>query len=247
MPYAEDIPYLKSEPERAHSQAYDVVLNGTELGSGSIRIHDSEVQRRVFKVLGLSEAEIEQRFGFMLNAFAYGTPPHGGFAFGLDRLVMILLGEDSLREVIAFPKTKDASCLLTGAPDRVDREQLDELGLSLTAELSESDQQPAAGSGARRKPIEFDIKRLAQISRLRFDETELKQISEYLTDTIDWASQIDSIDTAELAPTDNVYEAANVFQTAVIPPGPTREELLANAPVSRDGCFFVPEVIALEE
>lgn len=248
MPYPADIPYLKSEPERAHSQAYDVVLNGTELGSGSIRIHDSEVQRQVFKVLGLSAAEIERRFGFMLNAFSYGTPPHGGFAFGLDRLVMILLGEDSLREVIAFPKTKEAACLLTGAPDRVDSEQLEELGISLTAELSGSDRPlGTAASGAGRRPVKFDIQRLAQISRLRFEETELEQIKEYLADIIDWTGQIDSIDTAGLAPTDNVFAAANVFQTATIPPGPTRGELLANAPVSRDGCFFVPEVIAAEE
>ena len=110
MPYEEDIPFLLTQPERVRAQAYDVVLNGVELGSGSIRIHRQEVQQKMFEALGFSQEKIQEQFGFLVEAFRYGVPPHGGFAFGLDRLAMLLLGAPSLREVIAFPKLKDASC-----------------------------------------------------------------------------------------------------------------------------------------
>lgn len=130
MPYPEDIQYLTDDPARVRAQAYDVVLNGVELGSGSMRIYQKEVQQKMFEALGFTAEQIEDRFGFMVNAFQYGTPPHGGFAFGLDRLVMLMLGEDSLRQVIAFPKAKDASCLMTNAPDEVDEAQLKVLGIT---------------------------------------------------------------------------------------------------------------------
>ena len=117
MPYPEDIPYLISDPARVRAQAYDVVLNGVELGSGSMRIHQKDVQRKMFEALGFSEEQIQERFGFMVNAFQYGTPPHGGFAFGLDRLAMQMLEAESLRDVIAFPKNKDAVCPMTQAPN----------------------------------------------------------------------------------------------------------------------------------
>jgi len=112
------------------SQAYDLVLNGTELGSGSVRIHQRSVQERVFRVLGIGEEEAEQRFGFFLRALEYGAPPHGGFALGIDRFVMILAGESSLRDVIAFPKTTAGICPLTEAPMPIDARQLGELGLA---------------------------------------------------------------------------------------------------------------------
>ena len=131
MPYEEDLPYLLTDPGRVRAQSYDVVLNGVELGSGSIRIHRSDVQALMFKALGFSEEDARERFGFLIDAFRYGTPPHGGFAFGLDRLVMLLLGADSLRDVIAFPKVKDASCPMTGAPDFVDPAQLEVLKLGV--------------------------------------------------------------------------------------------------------------------
>jgi len=126
-PREEDIPHLKSDPLKVVAKAYDLVLNGSEIGGGSIRIHSIELQREIFKILGLAKEEVERRFGFFLQALEYGAPPHGGIALGLDRIAMILAGESSIREVIAFPKTTSAQCILTDSPSPVPEEQLKEL------------------------------------------------------------------------------------------------------------------------
>ncbi len=128
-PRMEDLELLESDPGSVRSRAYDVVLNGNEIGGGSIRIHDRDVQKRVLAVLGIDAAEAEQRFGFLFEALSYGAPPHGGIALGVDRIVMLMAGASSLRDVIAFPKTASAVCLMTEAPSTVDQEQLLELGL----------------------------------------------------------------------------------------------------------------------
>lgn len=130
-PKEEDIPLLDSDPLKVKANAYDIVLNGVELGGGSIRIHDRELQAKMFDILGLTEEEKERKFGFMLEAFRYGTPPHGGLAYGLDRLVMLLSGEQSIREVIAFPKNQNAQCMVSDAPSIADEAQLEELGIRL--------------------------------------------------------------------------------------------------------------------
>nr|WP_204988841.1 aspartate--tRNA ligase [Sporohalobacter salinus] len=130
-PQDEDIDLLDSKPTEVKAKAYDLVLNGTELGGGSIRIHDRDLQEKIFELLSLSEEEIDKKFGFLLEAFDYGTPPHGGIAFGLDRLVMLLGRLETIRDVIAFPKTQNATCLLTEAPSRVAEEQLEELHLEV--------------------------------------------------------------------------------------------------------------------
>jgi aspartyl-tRNA synthetase len=122
---------MRANPSQALSMAYDVVLNGIELGSGSVRIHDPDVQRKVFEILGIDTDTAERRFGWFLEALRYGTPPHAGFAFGIDRLVMVLQGESSIREVIPFPKTQTGSDPMTGAPTWVEEGQLDELGIAL--------------------------------------------------------------------------------------------------------------------
>jgi aspartyl-tRNA synthetase len=130
-PVEEDIPRLEAEPRGVRAKSYDLVLNGYEIGGGSIRIHDFALQRRIFALLGLSEKETEEKFGYFLEALGYGTPPHGGIALGFDRIVMLLAGEDSIREVIPFPKTTSALCLLTGSPSEVSEKQIAELGLQL--------------------------------------------------------------------------------------------------------------------
>ena len=131
MPMDEDLQYLDSDPGRVRAKAYDIVLNGTEIGGGSVRIYQSDVQEKMFEVLGFSKEEAYDRFGFLLNAFKYGVPPHAGLAYGLDRLIMLMAKEDSIREVIAFPKIKDASCLMTDAPNVVDDKQLEELAIAI--------------------------------------------------------------------------------------------------------------------
>jgi len=131
MPFREDLEYLDSDPSKVRAQAYDLVLNGYELGGGSLRIFERPIQEKMFSVLGFSPEEAIEQFGFLMNAFEYGTPPHGGIALGLDRLVMLLAGSSNLRDTIAFPKTASASCLLTEAPSEVSEAQLSELNLSL--------------------------------------------------------------------------------------------------------------------
>lgn len=146
MPMDEDLPKLDSAPGSVRAKAYDIVLNGVELGGGSVRIFQNDIQEKMFEVLGFEKEDAYNRFGFLLNAFKYGVPPHAGLAYGLDRLVMLLVHADSIRDVMAFPKIKDASCLLTNAPDVVDMAQLTELGIALAD--SEENQEKDSGEGA---------------------------------------------------------------------------------------------------
>ena len=137
MPMEEDLQYLESDPGRVRAKAYDIVLNGTELGGGSVRIHQDDIQERMFEALGFAKETAYEQFGFLLNAFKYGVPPHAGLAYGLDRLIMLMAKEDSIRDVIAFPKVKDASCLMSEAPNVVDAKQLEELEIAVLAKTEE--------------------------------------------------------------------------------------------------------------
>ncbi len=137
MPMEEDLDLIDTDPGAVRAKAYDIVLNGTEMGGGSVRIHQADIQEKMFEVLGFSKERAQEQFGFLLEAFKYGVPPHAGLAYGMDRMVMLMVGADSIRDVIAFPKVKDASCLMTEAPAPVDGKQLEELGIGILPQSEE--------------------------------------------------------------------------------------------------------------
>ncbi len=238
MPYLEDIEKLESDPASVRAQAYDVVLNGVELGSGSVRIHDPEVQQRMFRALGFTDEQIEARFGFMVRAFGYGTPPHAGFAFGLDRLVMLLVGASNLREVIAFPKIKDGSCPLTEAPSDVDAAQLEILGIS-------------AGEGREEKPkaqkekaaSHIDVARIAKLSMLALSPEEQARMEEEMKGIVAFADTLGDIDAQGVPPTAHAVPLTNVMREDEVMKPLEREALLAGAPEAFDGFFLVPRVV----
>ena len=138
MPMEEDLQYIDTDPGRVRAKAYDIVLNGNEIGGGSVRIYQDDIQEKMFEALGFTKEEAQKQFGFLLDAFKYGVPPHAGLAYGLDRLVMLMAKVDSIRDVIAFPKVKDASCLMSEAPDIVDEKQLEELGIAIRVQEEEA-------------------------------------------------------------------------------------------------------------
>ncbi len=238
MPYPEDIPYLISDPARVRAQAYDVVLNGVELGSGSMRIHQKDVQRKMFEALGFSEEQIQERFGFMVNAFQYGTPPHGGFAFGLDRLAMQMLEAESLRDVIAFPKNKDAVCPMTQAPNVVDPHQLEVLGLA--ALLSKEGTGKAVQKRQRPK---IDVENVANLSKLLLSPEEKEAAAKDMEEIVEFANQLQAIATENIPAAAHTVKLTNVFREDIPRQSCPRELLLENAPEQHDGCVFVPQVV----
>ena len=239
MPYPEDVQYLLTDPGKVRAQAYDVVLNGIELGSGSIRIHRQDVQKTMFEALGFSDEEIEERFGFMVNAFKYGTPPHGGFAFGLDRFVMLMVGADSIRDVIAFPKIKDASCPMTDAPQPVDVEQLSVLGLDKLS-LSEG---VGVVADIDKKAHGIDVAAVANLARLEFSDDEMKTLETEMNGIIAFADKLSMADTSGVDITAHVVEMSNVFREDVIENDFMVDELLSAAKTKADGFITVPRVV----
>ena len=140
MPMEEDLPLLDTNPGAVRAKAYDIVLNGTELGGGSVRIYQSDVQEKMFEMLGFTKEQAYERFSFLLDAFKYGVPPHAGLAYGVDRMIMHLTHTDNIREVIAFPKVKDASCMMSKCPSEVDPKQLEELGIAVVIQEEETEE-----------------------------------------------------------------------------------------------------------
>lgn len=241
MPYPEDLQYLTTAPGRVRAQAYDVVLNGIELGSGSIRIHDRRVQEKMFEALGFDKKTIDERFGFMVNAFRYGTPPHGGFAFGLDRFVMLMVGADSLRDIIAFPKIKDASCPLTGAPDFVDKAQLDVLGLT---EAVQAEENSALSEQKKEKEITIDVENIANLACLYLTDEDKISYAEDMNSIITFADTITRVDTSNIKAKEHLIPISNVFHDdEVVIHNVERDELLAASPTKTDGYITVPRVV----
>ena len=240
MPYPEDLEYLETDPERVRAQAYDVVLNGVELGSGSVRIHDRSVQKKMFKALGFTKEQTEERFGFMINAFRYGTPPHAGFAFGLDRLVMLMLGAESLRDVIAFPKTKDASCLMTEAPNVVDIKQLEELSL---LSLSESIDESGARVSAKKNIKKIDVDSVANLAKLTVSEDKKDKLEQDMESVIDFANALNELDTEGVPVREHIVPTSNVFREDTPEQPFERSELLANAKTKTAEYIYVPRVV----
>ena len=242
MPYEEDMPYLFSDPGRVRAQAYDIVLNGVELGSGSVRIHRADAQAEMFRALGFSEEDAQRRFGYFIRAFRYGTPPHAGFAFGLDRLVMLLMGAESLRDITAFPKTKDARCLMTCAPDIVDDVQLRELHLLMGDAPEQSAKETAVTAKQKKAADTWDVGYVAQLASLELSGQELSAMKQELSSIIAFAGQLDGLDTAGIPATAHVAPLKNVFRKdeahAV-----DRDALLKNVPDRHGDYIRVPGAI----
>ena len=236
MPFLEDVGLLLDDNTKGQvrSQAYDVVLNGVELGSGSVRIHRHDIQSMVFEALGFSKEEAKERFGFMTGAFRYGTPPHAGFAFGMDRLVMLLTGSNSVREVIAFPKTKDASCLMTDAPDFVDPKQLEELKLGMNAaeELREEHE---------RQLTKETVQNTAMLSMLSLSLSDEQALDKDFLGIVEFAGELETLEKkAPRAPYDPTQKSVNVRPDQA-GESLTVDEVLLNAKTKLGNCITVPK------
>ncbi|MFN3533912.1 MAG: aspartate--tRNA ligase [Desulfatiglandales bacterium] len=227
------------------SRAYDVVINGEELGGGSIRIHDPELQRKVFEALGFSEEEVKKKFGFFVEAFEYGPPPHGGIALGLDRTVGMILGVESIREVIAFPKNRSGICPLSQAPSTVEPEQLAELGISLQEGLTEALE--VASSGESEAVDKESVLHVARLSRLLIEDSEVESYVKELGSIIGYMRMLNQLPTEGVPLTSHVIPMVNVFRED-IPREMEEKELVSraviqNAPEVEGDFFKVPKIL----
>lgn len=233
MPLDEDFELFKSDPGSVRAKSYDVVLNGVELGSGSIRIHDRETQMRVFDLLGLDEKKAIEKFGFLLKAFEYGTPPHGGFAFGLDRLMMLMTKKQSIREVIAFPKLRDASCAMMHAPSKIDVAQLMELDLQSSFDdlLIET---PTSMTG---ETLDY----IAGLANIKVEADERDDLSKELDAIITFADQLNDL-VLEEDPLTFISKESNRFREDKSMESLKPETFLRNAPSRHESYFSAPAI-----
>lgn len=232
-PMDEDICLIEKAPQAIRAKHYDIVLNGVELGSGSIRIHQRELQAKIFELLGFSKSEVEKRFGFLLRAFEYGTPPHGGFAFGVDRFVMLLTGEKSIREVIAFPKMKDGSCAMMNTPSKASLEQLLDLDLHLAlTEIKEAEDI---------RLTDEILLHCANLARLNIEENEKQELSKNLEDIIAFANKVNEVETDEDDLLTYIVDNENVFREDEVLDSLDVEKVVRNASKTKNNMFHVPK------
>ncbi|MFP3927420.1 MAG: aspartate--tRNA ligase [Desulfobacteraceae bacterium] len=250
MPDREDFdPENMDEVLALRSRAYDLVINGEELGGGSIRIHRPELQQKVFQALGLTEEQVEGKFGFFVKALEYGAPPHGGLALGLDRVAAMVLGASSIRDVIAFPKNRSAVCPLTRAPSPADPEQLRELHLIFSDSAAASVDKDAgrstsrAGMQGRIRISREEAAHVARLSRLRLTEEEVETFREDLSAVLDYMESIRDLDTEEVEPMSHVLESLNVWREDEEAPVEDPASILSGAPESENGYFKVPKIL----
>ena len=234
------------------SRAYDLVINGEELGGGSIRIHDMEVQRKIFKALGLSPEEAEAKFGFFLKALEYGAPPHGGLALGMDRVISMILNTPSIREVIAFPKNRSAFCPLTRSPSSADESQLLELGLMIKSGAhGDTDRQAREKVSELNKHIDKGHERItrdevyhvARLSRLILSESEAAQYQKDLNSILTYVESLETVDTEKVAPMSHVLDIKNAWKKDIPSKKDISGDLLSNAPMIEDDYFKVPKIL----
>jgi len=230
------------------SRAYDLVMNGEELGEKSIRIHSMSTQKRIFEALGLSKRQINDKFGFFLSALEYGTPPHGGLALGMDRVISMIVKAHSIRDVIAFPKNRRAFCPLTQAPSRVSDEQLKELGLGPEIDIMRS---TAKERKTHDGNFEIDVDRItkeeiqniARLARLSISEEESELYKKDLNTILHYVNELKELDTEGVKPMSHVLEIKNVWRDDNTDKVSEGEDMLSNAPVREKDYFKVPKIL----
>jgi len=234
------------------SRAYDLVINGEELGGGSIRIHDMEVQKKIFQALGLSPPEAEAKFGFFLKALEYGTPPHGGLALGMDRVISMILGTSSIRDVMAFPKNRSAYCPLTQSPSPADSSQLDELGLRFKSDVKEKarkEKQETSGQIAdypdvRQEMVSREeVMHVARLARLRLSESEIRRYQKDLNAILTYVESLEDLDTNGVTPMSHVLDIKNMWRDDRPSKRRSPGDLLLNAPMKEKDYFKVPKIL----
>ena len=235
-----------------NSRAYDLVMNGEELGGGSIRIHDMNVQKKIFTAIGLSQSEAEAKFGFFLRALEYGAPPHGGLALGIDRVISMILNTSSIRDVIAFPKNRKAFCPLTRAPNFADKSQLDELGLagglkglSQAIHDGDTDEEKTGGNTSlkREKISTEEVKHVAKLARLSMSDEETEKYRNDLNSILDYVAALEDIDTTGITPMSHVLDIKNVWRDDTPVERENPLELLNNAPEREEAYYKVPKIL----
>jgi aspartyl-tRNA synthetase len=244
-------PQSRAELLSLKSRAYDLVVNGEELGGGSIRIHRLDVQQKIFQALGLGKREVENKFGFFLRALEFGAPPHGGLALGLDRVVAMILGTTSIREVIPFPKNRSAVCPLTRAPSEVDYQQLEELELTsalLTTirdeYMEEAKISAEVGKDEKEEKItESEVRHVARLARLSLEEEEVEQYKSDLNSILKYVEILEELDTEKIAPMHHVLPIKNVWREDEVKDAKKSGEILKNAPAQEEEYIKVPRIL----